>query len=64
LLLRAIASIRHAFPRSLPSLYPLRAGSTGTLVAVSAAETTERLERLVADRERQRHPSEGGLYPW
>jgi hypothetical protein len=64
LLLRAVASIRHAFPRSLPSLYPLRAGSTGTLDTVSAAETAERFTHLVADRERQRHPSQGGLYPW
>lgn len=64
LLLRSVASICRAFPRSLPSLYPLRAGSTGMLDAVSAAETAERFERLVADRERERHPSEGGLYPW
>ena len=64
LLLRGLASIRHAFPRSLPSLYPLRAGSTGTLDAVSVAQTAERFDRLVADRERQQHPEEGGLYPW
>jgi len=64
LFLRAVASMRHAFPRSLPSLYPLRAGATGTLDAVTAAKTAERFERLVADRERQQHPAEGGLYPW
>jgi hypothetical protein len=64
LLLRSAAAIRDAFPRSLPSLYPLRAGSAGTFQAVSAAETAERFGRLVDRREREQHPAEGGLYPW
>jgi hypothetical protein len=64
LLLRAVASIRHVFPRSLPSIYPLRAGATGTLDAVSAAEAAEGFGRLVADRERKQDRAEGGVYPW
>jgi hypothetical protein len=66
-LLHALAAVRRAFPRSLPSLYPLRAGSSGTLQAVSAAETAKRLARLVDQRDRQRHPAGGDgttLYPW
>jgi hypothetical protein len=64
LFLTGAATIHGAFPRSLPSQYPLRSGSTGTLETRSATETAELFERLVDERERERHPADGGLYPW